>query len=103
VSIENVYEYLGYLDSQIDRLEHALLKQAEEHKQALAQPQAEQKAKPIPAGKVASSQNDLFGGWTTGAEKAANDKKQRENALILAGKLDSTIDKVQRILREAGA
>lgn len=101
MSIENVYDHLMYLGSQIDCLEQALLKQAEEHKQALAQ--AEQKAKPIPAGKGATAQNDLFGGWATGAEKAANDKKQRENALILAGKLDSTIDKVQRILREAGA
>lgn len=33
------------------------------------------------------------------AAKAAND----QSALILAGKLDSTIDKVQRLLREAGA
>ncbi|MBL8638368.1 MAG: hypothetical protein JNN09_07715 [Alphaproteobacteria bacterium] len=103
MAIENIYEHLGYLGSQIDQLEQALVQQELAHKQALAQAQAEQKAKLMPTGKAASSQNDLFGGWTTGAEKAANDKKQRENALILAGKLDSTIDKVQRILREAGA
>ncbi len=103
MSIENIYEHLGYLGSQIDQLEQALVQQELAHKQALAQIQAESKAKQIPAGKPVSSQNDLFGGWITGAEKAANDKKQRENALILAGKLDSTIDKVQRILREAGA
>lgn len=49
-------------------------------------------------------QNDLFSAsWATPApvpskpSRVAND----ENALILAKKLDSTIDKVQRLLREA--
>ena len=44
---------------------------------------------------------DLFSGWAVSVERAANDRRQRENALILAGKLDSTIDKVHRLLREA--
>ncbi|HNQ92805.1 MAG TPA: hypothetical protein PKI93_07740 [Alphaproteobacteria bacterium] len=47
-------------------------------------------------------QTDLFGqtwGAPAAPQKVAND----QSALILAGKLDSTIDKVQRLLREAGA
>lgn len=101
MSVEDVYDHLMRLEAQIDNLEQALLTQEAGHKQALAQ--AEQKAKAVAPGKGNPSQSDLFGSWTTGSERVANDKKQRENALILAGKLDSTIDKVQRILREAGA
>ncbi len=52
--------------------------------------------------KSADPQIDLFGqiwGAPAASSKVAND----QSALILAGKLDSTIDKVQRLLREAGA
>ncbi|MCB1558660.1 MAG: hypothetical protein KDJ50_07055 [Alphaproteobacteria bacterium] len=52
--------------------------------------------------KSADPQIDLFGqvwGAPQQPSKVAND----QNALILAGKLDSTIDKVQRLLKEAGA
>ncbi len=51
------------------------------------------KAAPAPA----VPQTDLFGGWTS--PRAANDK----NAAILAKKLDNTINKVQNLLKEAGA
>ena len=42
-----------------------------------------------------AGQQDMFGNWTG---RPANDK----NNAILARKLDSTIDKVQNLLREAG-
>lgn len=47
-------------------------------------------------------QTDLFG-QTWGAPAAPQRVANDQSALILAGKLDSTIDKVQRLLREAGA
>ncbi|MDY0028415.1 MAG: hypothetical protein RBR86_00580 [Pseudobdellovibrionaceae bacterium] len=59
-------------------------------------------AKAAKGKKVADPQIDLFGqvwGAPQKSSKIAND----QNALILAGKLDSTIDKVQRLLKEAGA
>ncbi len=52
--------------------------------------------------KKADPQADLFAqswGAPSAPARIAND----QSALILAGKLDSTIDKVQRLLREAGA
>lgn len=52
--------------------------------------------------KKADPQTDLFAqswGAPSAPARIAND----QSALILAGKLDSTIDKVQRLLREAGA
>lgn len=53
------------------------------------------------AKKQKDDQADLFAQtWSTPKPaRIANDR----SALILAGKLDSTIDKVQRLLREAGA
>lgn len=48
------------------------------------------------AKQAASAQIDMFGGWPP---KPANDK----NVAILAQKLDTTINKVQNLLREAGA
>ncbi len=59
-------------------------------------------AKSSQSKKGADPQIDLFGqvwGAPSASSKVAND----QSALILAGKLDSTIDKVQRLLREAGA
>ncbi|MFA7275511.1 MAG: hypothetical protein WC043_01770 [Pseudobdellovibrionaceae bacterium] len=52
--------------------------------------------------KAAEPQDDLFGNWTAGTPqpkaKVAND----QNALLLAKKLDSTIDKVQRLIAAQG-
>lgn len=53
------------------------------------------KAKPVSQGSM-PPQMDMFGGWTA---RPANDK----NNALLAKKLDSTIDRVQNLLREAGA
>ena len=54
------------------------------------------------AKKKADPQADLFAqSW--GAPAAPSRIANDQSALILAGKLDSTIDKVQRLLREAGA
>ncbi|HPQ50359.1 MAG TPA: hypothetical protein PLE43_05940 [Alphaproteobacteria bacterium] len=52
--------------------------------------------------KSTDPQIDLFG-QTWGAPSAAHKIANDQSALILAGRLDSTIDKVQRLLREAGA
>lgn len=57
---------------------------------------AMEKAGRSAAKQSASAQIDMFGGWPP---KPANDK----NVAILAKKLDHTIDKVQNLLREAGA
>lgn len=51
---------------------------------------------PKPALNQMPPQHDLFGSWMV---KPANDK----NTALLAKKLDSTIDKVQQLLKEAGA
>ena len=84
---------------EIDRLNaqlHMNAQQAEaevEKIQNQASASAKQKAAP-------PTEADLFGGWTQTPAKSpakasvAND----QNALILAKKLDSTIDKVQRLI-----
>ncbi len=53
--------------------------------------QANERAAKAP--KNASPQIDMFGGWSP---RPANDK----NNAILAKKLDSTIDKIQNLLKE---
>jgi hypothetical protein len=63
------------------------------------QPVADASSPPSAKTKSGQSQSDLFANWTSGGNSPANDPK----ALILAKKLDSTIDKVQRLLAQAGA
>lgn len=73
----------------------------EEIEKARQQVQEAKAAAALPK-KSKEPQADLFSqSWATPkpAARVAND----QSALILAGKLDSTIDKVQRLLREAGA
>lgn len=100
--VNSLYDSLLQHQKDIDKLEaRAQLAEAQvkkiEAQPAVAAPLTSPvKAKPQ---KPNEPQDDLFNtGW--GAQKSgiAND----QNALILANKLDSTIDKVQRLLREAG-
>lgn len=84
-------------DTHIQQLEAQLMAQAAQPQAAAPHPQPV-KIRPqptTPPSAKAAPQDDLFGGWTGPAKsKIAND----QNALILAKKLDSTIDKVQRLI-----
>lgn len=94
---------------QIKSLEAQLMAQAQQHATALKMAQANIPSSPAaapmqtstsPTKTKAPPQDDLFDSWTQTPTKApartnvAND----QNALILAKKLDSTIDKVQRLI-----
>ena len=52
-----------------------------------------EKAAKTPSSKKAPPQIDMFGGWSP---KPSNDK----NNALLAKKLDSTIDRIQNLLKE---
>lgn len=129
MSTDAIYATLRQMNHALDELEQTLAraealqfeqikKLQAEHEAALAAataavvsapaPQAEPISIPAPVSaapkptenkKPGQSQADLFTNWTAGGSAAANDGK----ALILAKKLDSTIDKVQRLLAQAGA
>jgi len=48
--------------------------------------------------KKVAPQDDLFGTWTAGSPQPKARVANDQNALLLAQKLDSTIDKVQRMI-----
>ncbi len=84
--VDDIRISLQLLAETVDNLEKEI--DAQERKAAEAA-----KAKPAKQ----APQTDLFGGWSPSAS-AANDK----NNVLLAKKLDSTIDKVQNLLKQAG-
>ncbi len=81
MAIEDIRISLQLLAETVENLE-----------QEIAAKAAAPKAQPAPL----MGQQDMFGNWTG---RPANDK----NAAILAKKLDNTINKVQNLLKEAGA
>lgn len=93
---QSILNDIAALTEVIDRLELAV---------SAKEKAAAQSVQPITAGapanqaKQSKSQTDLFA-WGPPAQAAANNAAQVN---ILARKLDSTIDKVQSILQQAGA
>lgn len=84
MAVEDIRISLQLLAESVENLERDI--EARDAELAAAQ-------KASASNKKATPQMDMFGGWTG---KAANDK----NNAILAKKLDSTIDKIQNMLRE---
>jgi hypothetical protein len=96
VSIDRIYEQLTQLTLTVDLLEQTIAQKEVE----LAQ--AAQQAKAAPPTRAAAPQQagqiDMFGEWTAGG-KAAN----VNTASALAKKLDSAIENVQWLLKQAEA
>jgi hypothetical protein len=120
MALDDIYASLELLEEQIDALEQDIEAQETRNKtlmhttlaQAIATTKAETRAEvraELKAEKKASKQPDLFSaGWAqpVNVAKASNDaplQNNNANAAILAKKLDYTIDKVQALLKEAGA
>lgn len=119
MALDDIYASLELLEEQIETLEHDLDAQEARNQtlmqttlaQAIAKTKAETRAEvraEIKAEKKAAAQPDLFSaGWVqpVTVAKASNDAppNNNANAAILAKKLDYTIDKVQALLKEAGA
>ena len=86
MAVEDIRISLQLLTEMVENLEQQIEeKEAEQAKAAKA-------AKPVKQG----PQIDMFGGWSP---KPANDK----NNLLLAKKLDNTIDRIQALLKEGAA
>ena len=100
MSIDRIYEQLTQLTLSVDLLEQSIVQQ--EADALLAAQQAVEQAKAAPAARPATpnpaGQIDMFGEWTTGG-KAAN----VNTASALAKKLDSAIENVQWLLKQAEA
>ncbi len=99
VTKQNILNDLAALTEMVDRLELAIV--AREKAVAQAAQTAQPITSPAPANqaKPTKGQTDLFA-WGPPSQAAANNAAQVN---ILARKLDSTIDKVQSILQQAGA
>jgi hypothetical protein len=96
VSIDRIYEQLSELTLVVDLLEQTIAQKEIELQQAA------QQAKAAPPARAAAPQTagqiDMFGEWTAGG-KAAN----VNTASALAKKLDSAIENVQWLLKQAEA
>ena len=96
MSIDRIYEQFTELTLVVDLLEQTIAQKEVELQQAAQQAKAAPPARaaaPQPAGQI-----DMFGEWTTGG-KAAN----VNTASALAKKLDSAIENVQWLLKQAEA
>ena len=99
MSLDDIYASLDALEQTLDSLEQEVAEQEVRNtklmQNAIARAIAKTKAD------AAAAQTDLFASsWAPiTAAKPANDK----NSAILAQKLDTTIEKVQALLKEAGA
>ena len=96
MSIDRIYEQLTQLTLTVDLLEQTIAQKEEELQQAALQAKAAPPARP--ATPAQAGQIDMFGEWTTGG-KAAN----VNTASALAKKLDSAIENVQWLLKQAEA
>jgi hypothetical protein len=105
MALDDIYASLELLEEQIETLETDLQEQEDRNlklmQHAVASAIAKTKAE-VKAESRKSQAPDLFSqNWVQPVTitKPSNDK----NSAILAQKLDSTIEKVQALLREAGA
>lgn len=96
MSIDRIYEQLSELTLVVDLLEQTIAQKEIELQQAAQQAKAAPPARA--AAPQAAGQIDMFGEWTTGG-KAAN----VNTASALAKKLDSAIENVQWLLKQAEA
>lgn len=100
INMQQAENHIKHLEGQIALQTEALMAAPAPIVAAVQKPVTAPVVSPAPANtmkqKPAKAQNDLFAGWT--ASPKSNSIANDQSAMILAKKLDSTIDKVQRLI-----